>query len=311
MGNITYPGSPTSIVGGDKTLAERFMKNPQVIARTLYDLTREKFLGDFLLTDRYTVVGGAVLFENGDDPIEAEDEAERVAPGAEYPLTTFGSGTLAAAQVAKIGRSADVTDEAISRWAFDPVRRGLNRLANTQIRQNDEQALAVIQSRLTRTMAATAAWTSADAIIETSLMVAAQVDETMYNLGEDVYDFNTIVLKPTQYAKVVSKLVTSGYLPRETNNLVAGDSGIVDYLGKSWVRGNHVPFSDPFVVDRNQLGGVGFEDLGGGYTRSENGLESKVIRDDRRDKSTIQVRRVAVPIVRDVNAGFRITGTGL
>lgn len=313
MSSITYPGSPAAVVDGDKLLATRFMKNPNVVARALYDLTRDKFLGDFLLTQRYTVVGGAILFENGDDPIEAADQAEVVSPGAEYPLTTFGSGTLAAAQAVKRGQAAEVTDEAIARWAFDPVARGLRRLANSQIRQNDQIALSVIQSRVTDTFTASGTWDSADAIIEDSLMAAAWAQENRYNLGEEVYDYNTIVLKPTQHAKVVSKLVTSGVLPRETNNLVAGDGGaaVVNYLGKTWVTGIHVPFSDPFVVDRDQLGGMGFEDLGGGYTRSDNGLESKVIRDDSRDKSTIQTRRVAVPVVRDVHAGYRITGTGL
>lgn len=310
--SIIYPGSPVAVQDGDKLLAERFMKNPNVVSRALYDLTRERFLGDFLLTQRYTVVGGAVLFENGDDDIEAADQAEVVAPGAEYPLTTFGSGTLAAAQAVKRGQSADVTDEAVARWAFDPVQRGLRRIANSQIRQNDQIALSVIQSRVTDTFTASGTWDDVERIIEDSLIAAAWAQEQRYNLGEEVYDYNTIVLKPTQHAKVVAKLVTSGVLPRETNNIVAGDgAAVVNYLGKTWVTGIHVPFSDPFVVDRDQLGGMGFEDLGGGYTRSENGLETKVIRDDRRDKSTIQARRVAVPVVRDVHAGYRITGTGL
>lgn len=309
MSSITYPGAPTTIVGGDKLLAHRFMKNPNVVQRALYDLTRDKFLGDYLLTARYNVVGGAILFENG-EPVYANDDPEIVAPGAEYPLTTFQSGTLAAATTAKRGQKAEITDEAIARWNFDPVQKGLRQLANSQIRQNDALALAVIQSRVTRTFTATGAWSSADAIIETVLAGAADAAENLYNVGEEIYDFNTIVLKPTQYAKVVSKLITSGYLPRESNNVVA--TGVIpDYLGKTWVEGVHVPFSDPFVVDRNQLGGMGFEDLGGGYNRSDNAIESKTIRDDSRDKYDVQVRRVAVPVVRDPNAGFRITGTGL
>lgn len=311
MTSITYPADPTSVVGGDKTLAIRFMKDPNLIQRALYDLTRDKFLGDFLLPARYTVVGGAVLFDNGDEPIEAADQSEIVAPGAEYPLTTFGSGTLAAVQTVKRGRKAEVTDEAIARWQFDPVTKALRGLANSQIRQNDQLALAAIQSRVTRTFAASGTWDSADNIIETALLAVADAQENLYNVGESVYDFNTIVLRPTQHAKVVATLVNSGVLPRENNNLVVGTGGPVDYMGKTWVTSPHVAFSDPFVVDRNQLGGNGFEDLGGGYRRSDNALESKTIRDDDRDKWTIQTRRVAVPIVRDPNAGFRITNTGI
>jgi hypothetical protein len=39
-------------------------------------------------------------------------------------------------------------------------------------------------------------------------------------------------------------------------------SGVIpDVLGKTWTTSNAVPFTDPFLLDATQLGGIGTEDL--------------------------------------------------
>ncbi|PZE23916.1 hypothetical protein DEI86_13535 [Curtobacterium sp. MCBD17_028] len=106
-------------------------------------------------------------------------------------------------------------------------------------------------------------------------------------------------------------MITSNFLPRESGNTV--ETGVIpNYLGLTWTTSRYVPFTDPFLVDRNQLGGMADEDLGSpGYSRAASGIETKTIRAESRDAYDLRARRVTVPVVRDIRAGLRITGTGL
>ncbi|NIB22869.1 hypothetical protein HBA56_04250 [Pseudoteredinibacter isoporae] len=117
-------------------------------------------------------------------------------------------------------------------------------------------------------------------------------------------------MKPTQFAKVAASLIKSDLVPRESGNFVL--SGVIpDYLGLTWVTSQHVPFSDPILVDRDQLGGMADEKITSPGYVGYDGLEVKSIRKDERDMYTVQARRITVPVVLEPNAGIRITGTGV
>ena len=311
----TYPAPPAT-VGSDLTTIEihHLLKTPTLIRKRMQDILAQKFIADYLLAGRFQAVGGSILYETGEEIFPA-DTAESVAPGGEYPRTVLTSGELAAAKTTKWGLDTPVTDEAISRFGMDPVNRALRKLANGNIRDVDGAALGVIASKVTQTVTVTAStgdvptgvWTASDdVIIEGILGVKAYLEEQ--NAGYS-FDYNTVVLKPTQFAKVAGKLIVGGLLPRESQNAIL--SGVLqDYLGLTWVTSTNVTGTNPILVDRDQLGGMADEDLGGGYTGLD-GVQVKSIREDKTDGYLLRARRVTVPVVLEPKAGAVISGTGL
>lgn len=303
----SYPASPLK-VGSDLTSTEvhHLMKTPSLLRKRLGTILDHKFIADYLLAGRFTAEGGAILYETGEQIFPA-DAPEAIAPGGEYPKTVMTSGELAAARTQKRGQATDVTDEAISRLLINPVDRGLRKIANGMIRDVDGIALGVIASKVVQSEAATAAWTAASAIVDTVLTVKAKAEEAH---PEEAFDYNVVVLKPTQFAKVAAALIKSDLVPRESQNFAL--SGVIpDYLGLTWVTSSHVPFTDPFLVDRDQLGGMADERISSPGYVGYDGLEVKSIRKDERDMYTVQARRITVPVVLEPNAGIRITGTGV
>ncbi|MDQ4502177.1 hypothetical protein [Sinomonas sp. ASV322] len=307
----TYPAPPATVVGGDTVDVHHLLKTPSLVARRLRTLLEQRYIADFLLTGRFKAVGGSILYETG-EPIFADDAPEAVAPGAEYPSTQADTGQLAAAKTTKWGQDIPVTDEAIARLGINPVDRAFAKLVNQSVKFVDSAALGVIASKVTQTFDVTGAgapgaWTTGDAIVEGALLAKAKVTGL-----DEGYDPNVIVLSDIQWAKAIARLNAAGLLPRESANpLVSGTWP--EALGLTWTKTNHSPTADPLMVDNTQLGGMADEDLGGpGYTSAGGvGVETKAIRDDRRDKYDLRARRVTVPVVLEPLAAIRITNTGV
>lgn len=306
--SITYP-PPAVALDGSLTIPQihYLLKNPQLIARRVRDLALNRYIADYLLTGRYQAVGGAILYPNG-EPVFADDDPEAVGVGAEYPLTKVGSGTLALAKTVKWGRDVEIYDETIEAMQMDPVNKALSAMVNSNVRYVDSVALGVIASKLTNTISAGAAWTTGAQIIEDTLLAKAQVEEL-----EDGFDLDTVVLKPTQFAKVIARLIKDGVLPREAQNPVLSTGVLPDVMGLTWTKSVHSPVTDPMLVDRQQLGGMADRKLQSpGYSGAgPTGIEVKVMREDKIDGYRGRVRRVTVPVVVEPNAGVKITGTGV
>lgn len=305
-----YPAAPVT-VGSDLTTTQihHLMKSPALLAKRAAELARQKFISDFLLTGRYLAIGGAILYETGEEIFPA-DSPEAISPGGEYPLTTMTSGELAAAVTKKWGQDSKVTDEAISRLNISPVDKALRKIVNGMIRHGDGVGLSVIASKITQAEAAANPWTgagAADAIVDTALSVKAEFEERNDDYS---FDYSTVVLKPTQFAKVAGAMIKSDLVPRESANFAL--TGVIpDYMGFTWVTSKHVPFADPLMLDREQLGGIATENIQSpGYSNVE-GVEVKPIRDEDTDAYKVRGRRVFVPVVLEPRAGIRITGTGI
>lgn len=305
----TYP-APQTTLDGTLTVAQThyLLKSPALLARRVRTLALNRYIGDFLLTDRYNMVGGVILYPNG-EPLFTNDEPEAVGIGGEYPLTTLDAGTLAMAKALKTGRDVEIYDESIARMVVNPVNRALTKLVNMQVKYFDAVCLGVIASKVTATRAAGAAWTTGAQIVKDVLLTKAQVDEL-----EDGFDLDTVVLKPIQYATVMAELIEANLLPREAANpLNTGE--FPNYLGLTWTTTVHSPVTDPFLVDRQQLGGIGSEDLQSpDYSSAGNGIDVATWRlggEANRDGYRVRARRNSVPVVVEPSAGIRITGTGI
>lgn len=306
-----FPAGPARVTqDGTAIEVHQFLKYPELITKSVQELTDHGFIADFILQGRYNAVGGSILYETGEE-IFAVDAPEAVAPGAEFPATSMTTGQLKSARTTKWGLDSPVTDESISRMLFSPVDKAIQKLANSVIRHVDSVALGVIASQVQATVAATAPWEGdAKAIIKSVMVGIARREREL--VGQ-AFDFNTVILDPVQHAIIVSELLNSGQL-RDTGANAIGTGEAVNILGKTWVTSPHVPFSDPFVVDRNQLGGMAEENIESpGYSRTGDGVgvETKAIRDDKRELYDLRARRVTVPVILEPSAGFRIINTGL
>lgn len=311
--SFTYPA-----VGLDNTLTvpqvHYLLKNPALLARRVRDLALYGYIADFLLTGRFQAVAGAILYPNG-EPIFTNDDPEAVGVGGEYPLTSVGSGTMAMAKTVKWGRDVEIYDEEIAALQMNPVNRALRNLVNSNIKYIDSVALGVIASKITRTHSAGAAWTSltgsGEQIIEDVLLTKAETEEL-----EDGFDLNTVVLKPTQYAKVVARLIAADLLPREAGNPVQA-TATFDYMGLTWATSAHSPVTDPLLLDREQLGGMADWNIQSpGYASGAGGVGIEVATwrlggEGNRDGYRTRARRITVPVVVEPNAGVKITGTGI
>jgi len=110
---VTYPPAAPTLSGDIETIS-RFLNSPTLIARRLRTLAEQRYIADALLTGRFQVSGGAVLYETGESIFTA-DNPRAVAPGAEYPLTTVPTGRLRSRRPSNGPGHEKVTDESIAR----------------------------------------------------------------------------------------------------------------------------------------------------------------------------------------------------
>lgn len=302
----TYPAAAPTISGDNVTIS-RFLNNPALVARRMRTLLEQRFIAARILSQRFDVEGGAVIFETGES-IYANDDPRPIAPLSEYPLSTTTTGVASVAPVVKIGEDEPISDEAIKRLKMSPVNRALLKLANTAVKKVDATALSAIATAVTATQAATGSWSGAGTAAQI-LADASDVkaDILALNMG---YDPDTVLLDDVTYAAVLAKFIAAGFLPREGNNPVAtGNFPVI--LGMTWLPTPNLPTAGTaMVLDSTQLGGIGVEDLGGpGYTTvNDTGVQTKVIRQDEVDGYLARVRATNVPVVLEPAAAKKVTG---
>lgn len=305
MTSYTYP-----VARPEGTLTAQqihlLLSNPKVVAKRLATLADQKFIADFLLTGRFVAQGGGVFYETGEE-IFAADSTEAVEPGAGYPKTVLTQGEIAAAKTGKRGIGTDITDEKISREGISFVNKALARLSNTVIKDVDSIAMAVIAAKITSTAAASAAWATPGAVLET---LATQQGARAVGTG---IDLSTVVLKPAKFAKLVGMLVDKQALPREQANIVLTGNLPFDALGFTWATSPNYSGNDPLFLDRDQLGGMADEPLSSPEfsTYGNSNVQVASERVQGLDKYEVRARRIAVPVVTEPLAGLTITGTGL
>jgi hypothetical protein len=303
----TFPPGSVS-VSGSTVSASAFLSQPQFVARRLRTLADLRYVGSNLLRGRADATGGAIGYETAGETIFADASPEVVAPGSEYTLTTTGAGTPAVAKVKKWGKDSLVTDEDIKRRNMDSVNRGLNKLANSAGLVVDQAVTAAIASAVTSTAAAGATWNAAGTTILTDIMLA-QAAIAGQNMG---YQADTLLVSDTVWAYLASNTTLATLMARESLNNSVYTGRFQNLAGLDVV---HVPAANlpggagtvAYVLDSQNLGFIGTEDLGGGYQRAGDLVESKVIRQEENDAWRIRARVNFAAAVTDPLAGYKIT----
>lgn len=306
MASYTYPVKHPE---GTLTTEELhlLLSNPTVIAKRLHDLTQMKFIADFLLSGRFDATGGGIFYESGEEAFASEDP-EAISPLGGYPKVVLESGEVVSARTVKWGLDTVISDEKIARQGLSYVNKGLVRLGNTIVRHVDSVAMAVIAAKITSTFASPSTWTTAGKAVEAVL----SIQQTRAELGLGL-ELDTVVMSPADYAKVIGMLIDDKALPREGGATAVQGNLPVDALGLTWATTPHYTGANPLLVDREQLGGMADEKLGGpGYVGGTGvGVEAKSIRKDDDDGYVLRGRRVTVPVVTEPLAGVQLTNTGL
>ncbi|MFS8630395.1 MAG: hypothetical protein LOD92_04415, partial [Bacillales bacterium] len=111
------PAPPTLDVATQLMQIHQLLQSPARIRRRLRTLQDLRFISDEILTQRFRVSGGAVLYETG-EPIVNPRDVEAIAPGGEYPRDTPSASTAALAAVSKWGQAVFLADEKLKRSVY-------------------------------------------------------------------------------------------------------------------------------------------------------------------------------------------------
>jgi hypothetical protein len=304
---LTYP-PPAPTVTADTTTIHTLLSRPDLIAQRLRTIAEQRFISDALLTGRFSAVGGAIQFEQGES-LYTDRAPQQVRPGMEYPMTGLGIGPTQIAEVVKWGQDVPVTDESIKRLNRSPVDRAFLKLVNQMVKTIDGITLAAIASSVTQTAAAAASWSTATA--KQIFLDVAKAKAAVIDLNEG-FEPDTVVVSTTAWTFAMATFADAGYLPREDRNapVFTGSFPVID--GMRWLStpASNLPLANAaLILDSGQLGGMADENLGGpGYTGAMQGVETKSIRDEDNDKYKLRARRITVPVVLEPNAGFELTG---
>lgn len=307
---IQYPPvAPT--LSGDLLTISRFLNNPTLVARRLRTIAEQRFISDVLLQGRFQTTAGSFVYEQNES-IYADRQPQGVAPGAEYPLTTIGTGPASTAKTVKWGEDAEISDEAISRQLMNPVNRAMIKLVNQMVKTIDGVAMSAITSAVTQNTAAGASWATGTTPNIFRDIALAKANILALNQG---YDPDTVVVDDLTYANIISDKQFSLLLPRESTSspVYTGTFPVVDgmrILPSPNVPGGGTTSAIALVLDSKVLGGMGDENLDGpGYVAADGvGVQAKTIRLDENDKWRLRCRRVTVPIVLEPAAAWKITG---
>lgn len=298
---FTYPAGPPTYAG-DLVTANRFLQSPTLVAKRVDEIANQRFITDFILTQRVEASGGAIAFSS-DDPMYADRTPESISPGGEYPLTGIQNGILQNVAVVKWGQDAMITDEALKRSNIAAIEEAFKKLVNSAVKQMDSTSLSLIASAVSATQAASAVWTDdANAKILRDIMLA-KAKVTALNKG---YEPNVLVVDDNIHAILASDTKLTQTFARETNSNTVNTGQFLTIAGLTILPTNNLPGAGAWLIDTNALGGIGKEDLGGGYVGET--IETKSIRDEYTDGYRIRARRNVVPFVSEPGAAIKITG---
>lgn len=301
----TYaPPNPT--VSGDNLTVSRLVNNPVMIQRALRTLVQQRLVGDKILSGKVDLTGtGAVNYEIS-EAIMAQSLAERVDDLMEYPETQEPTAVSAMAATEKWALATSISDKLVSRNRIDIVNRKLIKLANRIAFGFDALTISAVASAVTQTSAAVAAWNNASADQFADITLGSAVVDSL-NQG---YEIDTVLATPIKWARLIASAKIIERAPRESNDSLLLTGRLARIAGLNiWKTTNMPSGVEVMLLDSKQLGSIGWEDQGGGYMGSADGVQTKRIRLEENDGWKIQGRRIGVPIVQEPGAAIKITGT--
>lgn len=304
-----YPPAPPTI-SGDLVTISRFLNSPALVQRRLRTIAEQRFIADVLLSARYEVSGGSIMYEQSEN-MYTDVAPEGVAAGAQYPRSKGTPGPAALAAVTKWGQDVPITDEHVKRYGINAVNKALIQVKNYIVKQVDTIALAAIAAAVSQSVNATAAWNNAgrDILLDIQLAVAEIVN------NDQGFEPDTLVTTDEGYARITADKNIIAGITRESPSspTISGDIPVVG--GCRILASNNLPTGvKAMVLDSGMLGGLGYERLESPEYNGDpaNGIESWTRRDpDANDQWLVRGRRPIVPVVQEPSSACLIANTGL
>lgn len=242
-GTLTYPPTGPQIANGQITL-DLFLRNPTRVQRAIEDITRARFVADFIFANG-DAQGGAVIYDQLTElSLYGTRDVQSIAPGAEFPIVDVEDAQPIVDKVDKYGAMAKITYEAVRRNSRDTLTRGLGKIRNMVIRKTDQRAIARLNSTLTGlaggmgTITVPLLWTDPTSDPLADLFEAVgRIDA--WDLG---YTADTILINPLDMTALISHKEVRAALPRESttsNPVVTGRLGGLAGI-TNWVTSNRV-----------------------------------------------------------------------
>lgn len=298
MPGTTYPPSPPTYANGRITV-EQFLRTPSRVQRAVEDLTRQRFIADYIFSAG-DAQGGAVVY----DRVLAADlyttrDVQPIEPGSEFPIVDAAETAPIVAAVTKWGGAALITYEVVRRDARDVLARQLTKLRNTITKKVDSIAVAAMTADASiPTSAGVAAWNNVatgDPITDLEVARSAIDDADMG------YTADTILINPQQRLRLMGRADIRNALPRENtaaNPLLNGGAALGGLLGFTWIVSNRVPAGTAIVLSRGTIGSI----------RDELPLYSRTVDQPDQERWLLMAARVTVPVITDPMAAYRLTG---
>ena len=308
--HIFPAAAPT--ISGDLLTISRFLNSPALVQRRLRTIAEQRFLADSILSGRYEVTGGSLLYEQTES-IYTSRAPESVSAGAEYPRSPAVPGTAALAGVTKWGSDVPVTDEHLHRYGRRAIDVALLKIVNYMVKQVDTTAMTLIGAAVPAGNLVTqvAAWDNASANILLDLLKAKALIEA-YDQG---YSADTIVTTDLGKARILADQKIISGTTRESGNAVTLSGDIPEIGGMRILATNNIPTLTSyyaFVLDSQMLGGLAYERLESPEYSGDpaNGVESWTRRDpDANDQWLVRGRRPVVPVIQEPSCIAAISGT--
>ena len=239
------------------------VKNPLVIPERVIQALDNQFVMDSVLRNAGKATGGAVMFRVSAG-LFADAASEVVAPGSEIPLVTVSRGEPDSARVKKRALGVEIDRETILRNDIGHVNNSITRLRNTIVRDIDGTFVSTLRAAVTRTRAATAAWSSgsatirADIIAAKKLITGSQAPGT--TSGQEFMGFipDTIIFNPNTEQDLLGnssflQLILGTTAPTNTDRLPGQILGLTPRT--TW----GVPDGEAWVMQSKVVGGYADE----------------------------------------------------
>lgn len=304
---VTYPG------GGPRVTVEALLRQPQLIARRLNDLTTQRFVADRILTRGTAdqVAGGAALYQKSES-IYTDRDAEEVGVRARYPRAGWTEQVFAAA-VKKYGLEVPITDEQKRRNQLDVVARAQQKISNSLVKFVDTIAMNMILADVdVQTFAASGDWSTAATDVVADLAKARMF---IQQIGEG-YVADTLIVNDAQELDLIVDADIRNALPREgqMNAVLAGTA--VPILGlRQILVTDRLAAGTALVLAAGTIGTIADEQpmADEGYRTYNPGANAapvyvKVYREDGRDESIVRGARFPAMWLSEPKAIVKITG---
>lgn len=141
MSPVAHPLNPPTLAGNEITV-DLMLKQPTRVTRMIMDLSLQRFVADRVFGSPGGVTGGAVVYDQATkNEIYTDRDAQRVAPGAEFPLVTSERQAPKVAEVEKWGGKVFITDEARDRNDAALFTNQVRQLTNTIVRKTNQRTI--------------------------------------------------------------------------------------------------------------------------------------------------------------------------